>query len=156
MKDDFYRYIFKYNTGYRILKNNNDYGSYKDVRDALYDRDLLEQLDWDYEALLNYDVNVDNPYYHMELPPFTHKAKHIATIPPVYRVYVDNVLYASFKDKTHAQEYMDKYGGRLQIKPEKYLLYHYVDGKKKHYGTFYDYEKCIAYRDKLIENDWRL
>lgn len=156
MIDDFYRYIYKNGEGYQIIKNNVDYGTYTNVRDALFDRDLLEQLDWDYEALLNYNVDVPNHYMHMKLPPFSHKSRYIQFVPAEYRVYIQGELFASFKYKNDALDYIERCGdGELRVKPEKFLLYKFIDGKKVHFGTFYDYMECINRRDELIEKDWK-
>ena len=76
---EFYRYVIRnpYSEGY-ILSYPREYTkdkkleriSYRNLEDALFERDFLVENDWDYEALV-YNINdSENPYYDMELPPY--------------------------------------------------------------------------------------
>lgn len=64
----FYRYIYQDYNGFRIIKNNESYGWYDNLPDALYDRDRLESCDWDIEEFV-WLPEQENPYKHMDLPP---------------------------------------------------------------------------------------
>lgn len=82
----FYRYINKHGKGYQIRKDGEHYGWYEDLPDCLYDRDRLEQCDWDIQTWTELP-EVPNPYKHMELPPFEkRKASYITHIPERWRV----------------------------------------------------------------------
>jgi hypothetical protein len=88
MKDKlFYRYIYKQGNGYRIIKDNEHWGWYDDLRLALFDRDMLEQVEWDMVEFLEIPDTIPNPYLHMELPPFEErKATYIQHLPEKWRV----------------------------------------------------------------------
>lgn len=64
----FYRYIYPYHNGFSIKKDNIHYGWYDDIRWALFDRDRLEQVDWDIEEFV-WLKEIDNPYLYIKLPP---------------------------------------------------------------------------------------
>ena len=64
----FYRYIYERYGGYQIQKDNEHYGWYDDIRWALFDRDRLEQVDWDLEEFV-WLPEKPNPYLDIELPP---------------------------------------------------------------------------------------
>lgn len=65
---NFYRYIYPKHNGYQIIKNNTYYGWYDDIRWALYDRDRLEDCNWDYEEFV-WLPETENKYLSMRLPP---------------------------------------------------------------------------------------
>lgn len=64
----FYRYIYPHHNGYQISKDNESYGWYDNLPDALFDRDRLEACDWDIEEFV-WLPEKENPYKHMKLPP---------------------------------------------------------------------------------------
>ena len=51
-------------------KSLEKYTGYKNVEDALYERDFLVAHDWDYDALVECIDDTQNPYYDMILPPY--------------------------------------------------------------------------------------
>lgn len=66
---DFYKYIVKRKEGtYVIMKDNERYGTYTDIRDALHDRDMLIECNWDFTEMNSRDEK-PNKYLDMELPP---------------------------------------------------------------------------------------
>lgn len=67
----FYRNIVKTKDVYRIKYNNKDYGEFKKLSDALYERDALFYCNFDYDLLVECDL--ENKYENMELPPFPTK-----------------------------------------------------------------------------------
>ena len=81
----FYRNIYKNGEWYRIIKNNEDYGAYKELCVALFDRDRFEQVDWKWDAFVQLPV-IPNPYLHMELPPFDRQATYITHVPEYWKV----------------------------------------------------------------------
>ena len=64
----FYRYIYPHHNGYQISKDNESYGWYDNLPDALYDRDRLESCDWDIEEFV-WLPEEPNKYESMDLPP---------------------------------------------------------------------------------------
>ena len=86
MTDRFYRYIFETKGGYRIIHDNEDYGFYEDLADALYERDRLEQVNWDIDLWCEL-VDTPNFYKSIELPTFSKSSgKYITHIPERWRV----------------------------------------------------------------------
>ena len=67
----FYRNIVKSGNVYRIKYNNKDYGEFKKLSDALYERDALFYCNFDYDLLVECDL--ENKYENMTLPPFPEK-----------------------------------------------------------------------------------
>ena len=65
---DFYKYIVKSKDGsYTLKKDNEWYGTYKNIEDALHDRDLLIECDWDVTEM-NARDETPNKYYGIDLP----------------------------------------------------------------------------------------
>ena len=67
----FYRNIIKNGDNFRIIYNNKDYGEFTKLSDALYERDALFYCNFDYDLLVEFDL--ENKYEKMELPPFPEK-----------------------------------------------------------------------------------
>ena len=65
---DFYRYIYPHNNGYQIKKNEVHYGWYDNIYDALFDRDRLEECNWDFEEFVWLPPK-ENYYKGVVLPP---------------------------------------------------------------------------------------
>ena len=66
---DFYKYIVKKQNGsYSITYQGKEYGNYQDITDALYDRDLFVDCDWDITEANARDEK-PNRYKNMKLPP---------------------------------------------------------------------------------------
>ena len=64
----FYRNIVKTGNVYRVKYNNKDYGEFTKLSDALYERDALFFCNFDYDLLVECDL--ENKYENMELTPF--------------------------------------------------------------------------------------
>ncbi|WP_342765308.1 zinc ribbon domain-containing protein [uncultured Methanobrevibacter sp.] len=67
----FYRNIIKTGDVYRVKYNNKDYGEFKKLSDALYERDALFFCNFDYDLLVECDL--ENKYENKVLPPFPEK-----------------------------------------------------------------------------------
>ena len=67
----FYRNIVKTGNVYRVKYKNKDYGEFRKLSDALYERDALFFCNFDYDLLVECDL--ENKYENMELPPFPEK-----------------------------------------------------------------------------------
>ena len=72
----FYRFIKKENGKYRIMRNGEDYGSYENLAEALYDRDRLINVGWDWDRFCEMEETI-NGYIHIQLPPFNHEPSYI-------------------------------------------------------------------------------
>ena len=67
----FYRNIIKTGNVYRVKYKNKDYGEFRKLSDALYERDALFFCNFDYDLLVECDLV--NKYENMDLPPFPEK-----------------------------------------------------------------------------------
>ena len=67
----FYRNIIKTGNVYRVKYKNKDYGEFRKLSDALYERDALFFCNFDYDLLVECDL--ENKYENMDLPPFPEK-----------------------------------------------------------------------------------
>ena len=81
----YYRNIYRKYNGYVIQHNNEHFGFYTDLAEALFDRDRFEEVDWDMEMFVHLP-ETDNPYKSIELPAFEHDALYITIIPQRYKV----------------------------------------------------------------------
>lgn len=72
-----YHNIYKFHDGrYRIIKNNEHYGVFNNLEDALFERDALESVAWDIDKLCELP-HKENKYYSVELPSFEHIPQYI-------------------------------------------------------------------------------
>ena len=70
-----YRYIWKINGKYRVVKYQKSYGTFNTLENALLERDLLEDYNWNTEELINIETVTKNRYQEMNLPPFEKQQK---------------------------------------------------------------------------------
>lgn len=107
----FYRYIYKQGDGYCIKKNNEYYGGYDKLEDALFDRDRLIQTNWNVSLWLELP-EIPNPYYHMDLPVFEHDTTYITRLPERYKVqkWVDGkpVIFGVYDSYDEAKQRRDE------------------------------------------------
>ena len=60
-------------------KNLEKIGPYKNIEDALFERDFLVEHDWNYDLLVETIDDHENPYYDMDLPTYpTRKIRNIS------------------------------------------------------------------------------
>ena len=109
---DFYKYIIKQDDFYRIRHDNEWFGTYNDVRDALHDRDMLMECDWDFTEMNSRDEK-PNRYKDMELPP---SRRYITLVRQGNREYYNirktidgkSVFFGLFKTFKEAAERRDE------------------------------------------------
>lgn len=72
-----YHNIYKIRNGkYQIIKDNQYYGAFDKLEDALFERDALESVAWDIDKLCELP-HKENKYYSVELPSFEHIPRYI-------------------------------------------------------------------------------
>lgn len=153
----FYRYIDKTGDTYSIRKNNERFGTYNTLADALYERDRLIAVDWDWDALMELP-ETNNNYIHIDLPPFHHDE-------PTY-ISVEKE-YWMVRGKGRRQKYFGKYGSleeakkvamiynaNISHKSKRYVVKKTINGKKKYFGSFLDYEDAEKLVEELKANNW--
>ena len=116
--NNFYRYIYKQGKGYRIIYENEHYGWYPEehLPECLYDRDRLEQCDWDIQTWTEMP-EVPNPYEHITLPKYNKSSEYITHLPERWRVQkrVNGKVkhYGTFNTLEEAEErvlFLEKHG----------------------------------------------
>lgn len=126
----FYRNIIKSNNVYRIKHKNKDYGEFKKLSDALYERDALFYCNFDYDLLVECDL--ENRYENMDLPPFPSKRSK-------GRIKGTKVN----KAKREGQILFDHSKKQFYVERED-KIYKYCDTMTEAY----------YYKKILMENDW--
>ena len=122
-----YRYIIKRGNSYTIRRQRKYYGTYGKLENAMLERDLLEDVNWDVAALINLPSVVNNRYFEWDLPPFP-------TLPR-------NDVYGLPKYITR--------GSKGNYRVQKLL-----DGKVCSFGTYSRLEDAVNVRDELIRVGW--
>lgn len=143
----------KQGKSYGIMKNNEKFGTYRKLSDALYERDQLIRANWDWDALTHLD-ETENFYEKMELPPFVHNYTYIYFKKGFYKVYKKRQYMGKFDDYNTAIRFANSIGGRIVTVNERYYIYKSINGKKKFFGSFKTLEDAKKRRDELIENGW--
>ena len=151
--DDFYRYIIRVGDSYAIMKDNEKFGTYRKLSDALYERDRLIKSDWNWDDMLQLE-ETENPYEHMKLPKYRHKYSYISKVSSTYMVYDGRVYKGTFNNKRDAYEYAEQFNGRVVKANEKYRVQKSIDGKMRYFGYYKTKEEAIKRRDELIEKGW--
>lgn len=153
MKNDFYKYISKNGNSYYITKDNENFGSYTKLSDALYERDRLIQANWDWDALMELP-ETENYYERMNLPKFIHEYSYIYRVANTYMIYKDGEYFCSFNTKRDAYGYAMMIGGEVIEGNHLFHVRKRVDGKYKHFGSFTTLEEAVKRRDELLKKGW--
>lgn len=125
----FYKYIIlNHNNTYSIFYNNERYGTYDDITDALHDRDLLIESDWDIADVMAQDEK-PNKYKNMELPEWNKKPQ----------IYDDRYITKQ------------KSGNKTYFKVQKT-----INGEQKCFGYFKTYDEAVKHRDEMERNNWNI
>lgn len=153
----FYRHIVFENDRYHVVKDNERYGSYKRVEDALYERDRLMAVDWDWDLSMELP-ETNNNYIHIKLPPFDHLPTNIT---------VDNECWV-VRDKGKEQRYRGRYytyeeakkvamiySANISHKRKAYRVQKRIKGKTCYFGRYPTLEKAQERVKQLEANNWR-
>ena len=123
-----FKYIRKRGKKY-IIKNKNTWGTYDKIEDALHDRDLLVEANWDLGEMLSRDEK-PNKYYEMDIPNFELK---------------------QIKKKNNLKYITKQRRGDVIY----YTVQRTVNDSIQRYGYFDTLDEAIVRRDELVKNDWR-
>lgn len=126
----FYRNIVKSGDGYRIKHNNEDYGEFKKLSDALYERDALFYCNFDYDLLVECDL--ENKYEGITLPPFPEKRS--------------KGRIKGIKINKNERE------GEILFDHKKKGFY--IKKGETIFGYYQSMTEAFYYKKLLIENDW--
>lgn len=152
--DKFYKYIVKCGNSYCIMKNNEKFGTYSRLEDALYERDRLIESDWDWEDSLELP-ETDNPYMKMNLPRFVHEYSYISEVRQTYKVFKGGEYKGRFNTKKDAYEYAERIGGKVSIENKRYRVSKHLDGRTVYFGQYPTLDEAKKRRDELIKSGWK-
>lgn len=151
---ELYKYLSKTKNGYAIVKNNEHFGTYSKLTDALYERDRLVQADWNWDKLMEME-ETDNLYEKMSLPPFIHEFSYIQRYPQSYKIYKEGVYLGSFNAKGDAYKFAESVGGEVVESSITHRVVKKIDGKTVYFGQYKDIEDAKKRRDELLKKGWK-
>lgn len=154
MNDNFYKYIREHGEGYQIIKDNETYGTYSKLSDALYERDRLIKANWDWETCVQLEES-ENFYEKMKLPRFIHEYSYIYKRYNTFLVYVGEEMKGRFNNKSDAFEFAEEVGGKVYMTNPTYRVQKSINGKQKSFGYFKTLEEAKKERDRLIKRGWK-
>lgn len=153
----FYKHIRFQNGLYCIFKNNEMYGSYKRVEDALYERDRLMLVGWDWDLSMEL-VETENKYLMMDLPPFNHEPTYITIKKESWTVRGKGKnqeyygMYYTFSDAEKVA--LDNDANIYHNKPV-FEISKRIDGKTRYFGRFATFEDAERKVGELKKNGWK-
>lgn len=154
---NFYRYIEKRGNRYFIRKDNEYYGSYSRLEDALYERDRLIQVGWDVDLWVNLAETI-NGYIHIDLPPFNHDPSYISVEKECW-VVRDKGKNPRHRGRYPTLEEAKKvaliYDGNISHKREGYSVRRFMNGKSEYYGRYKTRDEAESRVEELKMNGWK-
>ena len=155
--EGFYRHIVFENNRYHVVKGNERYGSYRRLEDALYERDRLIAVDWDWDLSLELPETPNN-YIHINLPPFNHQPTHI-TVDNEHWVVREKGKEQKYRGRYHTFEEAKRvamiYSANISHKNKAYRVQKRINGKTKYFGRYPTLEQAERRVKELEANNWR-
>lgn len=157
----FYRYIYKENIRgkekYMIRKNGELFMDCYTLEEALYERDRLENAEWDWDNYVQMPDTI-NGYIHIDLPPFEKKSTHIYEVPEQWVVRGKGKrqkYYGTYYDYSEAKNVAGIYGANISHKRKAYRVQKTIDGKTISFGRYNTYDDAEKRVVELVNNNWR-
>ena len=153
----FYRYIYEKKNRYVIRKGDEEFGRFTRLADALYERDRLMAVDWDWDKLSEMPETPNN-YLHIKLPPFNHKGQYITHDKEhwVVRGYGRRQRhYGTYFSKEEAELVAKIYYANVAHRNEAYRVQKRVNGKTTYFGRYKTREEAEERVRELEENGWK-
>lgn len=152
----FYRNIVKRGDKYWIQHNSEYYIDCKTLAEALYERDRLMSVEWDWDLYLQLP-NTPNGYIHIDLPPFDHSPTYITHIKEHWIVVSKGAnprYYGIYYTKEEANKVRMIYNGRIMHKKAKWKVQRKINHKTKYFGTYYTKEEAEERVKELEKKGW--
>lgn len=154
--DGFYRYIFEVNGKYRIIKNAETFLICDTIEEALYERDRLENVNWDWEEYVHM-VDTINGYIHIDLPPYSKKYSYITEESEHWMVRgkgKNPKYHGTYSSYDEAEKVARIYNANITYKPVTFAVKKEINGKKKFFGRYKTFEEAENRVLELKLNDW--
>ena len=142
---------------YRIQKDGEIYGAYKRLEDALYERDRLIAVDWDWDLSLELPETPNN-YIHIDLPPFNHQPTHITVDKECWVVRSrgkSQRYYGRYSSEEEAMKVARIYDAKVSHKNKAYRVQRRIDGRTQYFGRYKTLEEAEERVKQLEKNEWR-
>ena len=156
-RDSFYKHIYKYGDDYCIIRKNELYLSMLTIEEALFERDRLVAVDWDWELYCELPSTVNN-YSYITLPPFDHKPKYISIDRERWTVVGKGKsykYYGTYPNKDEAQKVALEHNGRIKHSPQRYMVQKTLGNKVVKFGKYKTLEEAEEKVLELLNNDWK-
>lgn len=154
----FYRHIVQKGDSYEIQRKGEKYGTYSTLADALYERDRLIAVDWDWDKSMELPETI-NGYKHIRLPPFNHKSTYISKDNECWVVRnkgKEQKYRGTYYSEKEAKEVARIYNGTISHKKEAYRVQKRINGRTKYFGRFNSYEEAEQKVKELQRRDWNV
>lgn len=149
----FYHHIRKKGRLFEIVKDSQIFGSYERVEDALYDRDRLIRVNWDWDLFVEL-VETPNNYNHINLPPFDKQPKYVHHISERWQVWDTDIYHGTYRSEKEAKRVADIYNCNIKHIAEKWGVTRTINGKKQWFGQYDTEEEALAKVEELNEKGW--
>ena len=156
--ESFYRYIVFKDGLYYIIKNNENYGSYTTLEDALYERDRLIQVDWNWDLSVEL-AETNNAYYGIELPPFNHNPRYITYNKESWVVRgkgKEQKYRGVYYSLEEAERVALIYDANVCHRKPSYEVSKRIDGRTRYFGRFKTLEEAEKRVKELEKKEWKL
>ena len=153
----FYRYIVKEGNTFFIMKGKEKYGSFRRVEDALYERDRLMAVDWDWDLAMELPETM-NGYIHIDLPPFNHQPSYITVDKEHWLVRSkgkEQRYYGRYSTYEEARKVAMIYSANISHKKKAFRVQKRINGKTKYFGRYATMEEAEERVKELEANGWR-
>lgn len=153
--EGFYRYIVEDGKGYAIMKNNEKYGSYRTLEDALYERDRLIAVGWDWDLSMELPETPNN-YKHIELPPFEHSS--YITVDSEHWVVREKGKEQRYRGRYYTEEEAKTvamiYRANISHKKKAFRVQKRINGKTVYFGRYKTRKEAEERVEELKQNGW--
>ena len=156
MYENFYKFISKTKQGFRVDKDGECYGTFKDLPTALFERDRLKAVDWDWEAYVHLPDSYNN-YIHIKLPPFEKNPTYISCEREcwVVRDKSSQKHRGRYETLEEAKKVALIYNANVSHKNKGYSVRRWMNGKSHFFGRYKTYEEAEKRVEELERNNWR-
>lgn len=153
----FYRNIVKRGDKYWVRKGDEYFVDCYTLAEALYERDRLMGVNWDWNLYLNLPQTPNN-YIHIDLPPFhPQTASYITHINEYWTVLSKGAnpkYYGCYHSKEEAEKVRRIYNGRMSHRKAVWRVQRKIKGKNRHFGRYNTKEEAEERVRQLNENGW--
>lgn len=156
--NDFYKYIIRKKDTFEISNGKEKFGTYNNLADALYERDRLVAVNWDWDKSMELPETT-NKYLHMELPPFVKQSSFITKDKECWVVRNkgrEQTYRGTYYSLEEAMEKAQEYDATVSHKKEAYRVQKVIDGRTRYFGRFRTYEEAERKVKELKDGEWNV